>query len=496
MKKLLFYLSALFLMSAFSIACSDEMVVHNAPPEVGLEVVNDTNALSITSEEMTVLRTMDGKSPKISQDEAINIAAKFLGKNSLSKSTSNVRCDVVTRQKSSISKSGSQDTDTMMYILNYGNDEGYALVCADIRVPDQILAFSESGCMNTETDNPGVQLFMDLAEGYMDASIFDIERKRDSLEDVLHDKFYDAISCNGKQLSKSRTVVESRTIEYYHSTFGPEILGKQEPLLHTYWNQKSPFNDYVPFCSDEGCSKVHRCPAGCVAVATSQLMAYWKYPQIVDGVVMGWNSLYFKDRFQEDSIIRTNSIYRSRVATLLKYVGAKVKMKYGCKSSSSSTPKAVSYLKSIGYNVSGIINFRSYDAIKSLFNKRPVYIGGFREYSNKQYSHGHDWLLDGYIEERTTCTHYYVQIVTYRDDFGTLQTESYYTTSQDNDPKDYFHCKWGWGNEDDGYYLSYVFDTGKQYGVNSEDEVYLIGGASSSSVHYKYRVEIVPDIYR
>ncbi len=111
----LFFVSALSMMLACSSACNDGMEGQDAPPEADAPAVCDANTLELTSDEMTILRTMDGSSPKISQDEAISIAAKFLDKNQLSKSTSGVRCDVVTRKRSSISKQGAPESSNYKY---------------------------------------------------------------------------------------------------------------------------------------------------------------------------------------------------------------------------------------------------------------------------------------------------------------------------------------------------------------------------------------------
>ncbi len=126
---------------ALSASCGDNMVQQETamPVADGMAATADSSIMALSHDELIVLMTIANNSSKISQDEAINIADQFLSRNSISKSTAGVKCDVVTRQRPSISKSGSPETDTMMYILNYGNDNGYALVCADIRVPEQIL---------------------------------------------------------------------------------------------------------------------------------------------------------------------------------------------------------------------------------------------------------------------------------------------------------------------------------------------------------------------
>ena len=200
MKQTFLMASSFAAILAFLASCGDE-IVGIAPPEALEAAQGDTNFIQLTYDEMTILRTMSGQSPKISQDEAISIADKLLGRdNSLSKSAGAVRCEVLTRPSSKISKSGTPEQDTMMYVLNYGNSDGYAVVCADVRVPDQIFAYSDTGEMDTQTDNPGVQMFMDMAQDYMDLKIAEVESKRDSVESVIQSKLEEASDGQGKHL--------------------------------------------------------------------------------------------------------------------------------------------------------------------------------------------------------------------------------------------------------------------------------------------------------
>lgn len=203
MKRLIFYASALTAMLVPAVACNDDNLQQEIPrPEA------EAATLRLTPEEISVLKTMDGQSPIISQEEAISIADDFLGKKTLSKSSSGIKCEVITRQSPSISKSGSADNDTMMYILNYGNNDGYVLLSADVRVPEQILAFSETGKMDADSDNPGLQLFMEMAEDYISAGIYEIESKRDSIEEAIADKLGIEIENNPER--KTETLSETK----------------------------------------------------------------------------------------------------------------------------------------------------------------------------------------------------------------------------------------------------------------------------------------------
>ena len=75
MKRLIFYASALTAMLVPAVACNDDNLQQEIPrPEA------EAATLRLTPEEISVLKTMDGQSPIISQEEAISIADDFLGK--------------------------------------------------------------------------------------------------------------------------------------------------------------------------------------------------------------------------------------------------------------------------------------------------------------------------------------------------------------------------------------------------------------------------------
>ena len=73
MKKQILLASSLAALLAFLASCGDEIMGTEAPPEALEAAQGDTNFVQLTSDEMTILRTMSGQSPKISQDYNKNI---------------------------------------------------------------------------------------------------------------------------------------------------------------------------------------------------------------------------------------------------------------------------------------------------------------------------------------------------------------------------------------------------------------------------------------
>ena len=73
--------------------------------------------------------------------------------------------------------------DTMAYVFNFADSAGYAVICADDRVGCPVLACVENGSLElgVESDNPGINIFLDNAQVFMKRSILKFEQEKDSL---------------------------------------------------------------------------------------------------------------------------------------------------------------------------------------------------------------------------------------------------------------------------------------------------------------------------
>ena len=61
--------------------------------------------------------------------------------------------------------------DTLAYLFNFADSAGYVIICADDRVGCPILACVDNGTLGEETDNPGLNIFLENAQVYMKNSI-------------------------------------------------------------------------------------------------------------------------------------------------------------------------------------------------------------------------------------------------------------------------------------------------------------------------------------
>lgn len=203
------------------------------------------------------------------------------------------------------------------------------------------------------------------------------------------------------------------------------------PLLHSKWNQSRYYNDLCP--QDENALNGYdgKVPNGCVAVAMSQIMYYYRYPESGTGSHTNYTDYgYFYVNFAQqhynyDAMCDDLSFYNNEVAKLIFHCGTAVNMMYGSNGSgaySHEVPEAMStYFR---YNTDSYYTSKQYYSDSSwcsmlktdLEARRPIYYSGYSEEG------GHAFICDGY--------------------------------NSDN----YFHFNFGWGGSGDGYFVTQSTD--------------------------------------
>lgn len=168
----------------------------------------------------------------------------------------------------------------------------------------------------------------------------------------------------------------------------------------TNWGQDYPYNAKCPNLS----------PAGCVAIAVSQILAYHKVPSN-----LSWSSILASTTVTTSS----NASVIDQVSTLIHDVGVKLHTEYGSFESGAPSTYVVSTLSSYGLSCGGIIRFSLFDCQYSLQNSGPLILGA------QSSAGGHMWVCDGWKR------HIY-------DD------ATYYN---------YLNMNWGWDGSSNGFYL-------------------------------------------
>ena len=330
-----------------------------------------------------------------------------------------------------------------IYVVNYENDGGFAVISADNRLSD-ILAYSDMGNIPhdiAKIEVPGVIAFLKALPDYAEqetrrvaALLNDYNPYPDSLPDA--DGYYRM---------------------NYRTEYGPWTDRQSGPVLTTQWDQEEPYNSLIPYCYEHGTQYF----TGCVATAIAQIMAYHRYPTTVHSdklnrdVTLNWNSILSTPMLFNSS----PSADKEAVSALMEVIGNKVKMNYTCTSSgaySSDVPRA---LYDMGYTCDNFNylfpsnTLQDYDTRKvcEKLISFPVYVSG----ADPSRDVGHAWVIDG---DRYKSRPYLEVWDVYDIDMNLVRTESrpiYYESNYSD-----VHCNWGWGGNWDGFFVSGVFNVG------------------------------------
>jgi len=172
------------------------------------------------------------------------------------------------------------------------------------------------------------------------------------------------------------------------------------------FNQGKPYNNYCPL-DTLGKKTI----AGCVPIAISEIVAYYKYPAAGQGTLPAYTTRGIKvperplgHEYQWDKILPTykSGAYTDEqadaVATLCYDIGVMIKASYGSNATSGVTSRAAYLADYMGYSKGMVKESRTYSTAEewkalmknSIDAKHPVLFSG----SNS--SSGHAFVIDGY----------------------------------------------------------------------------------------------------
>ena len=409
----------------------------------------------IEIEEINIIETVENESFIIPINQALDDLYDFLNCTGLNDSKSGSSSRQIKEISYITSKTlemgcddskGDEGIDTLLYLINFSEEKGFAVLAADRRLSSPILAVSDSG---------------DLSP--LDFSQAEIEDMLDGDEDLSNFIFYNEDdddyyvgSLQGSSIIPKMIAdyATDEMVKIKNQTFSHDVvayanttvtLDSISPLLETDWHQDSPFNDRSPK------RKGTRAPAGCVAIALAQIMAYHEYPKTVyyDGVQCDWKEIK-KNKYSQKSPIISQKGY-TQVGYLLRKIGYYSDMLYFRKFSFATPAAAKRCLTSFGYqNVQKHTGYHESVILNMLKANNPVFIAAISGTVN-----GHAWVIDGYkIRKKAGRT---------------------YTL---------LHCNWGWRGLCNGYYYSGIFDLNKKATEVQEDKK----GSNDRNYDHWYRI--------
>ena len=307
-------------------------------------------------------------------------------------------------ESSFLTKADSYNSDTLLYVVNLNDDQGYIIMAADRRIPESMLMFTESGNIsisdfetvggyvgadNTFIDtiniydeknddyliggNPYLieKYIIQEVQAYASLCVADFQPP---ITEIGDDNPY--IIINGERVSTSYTWAER--INCHKDT-----VISVEPLLKTRWSQGWPYNALIP--------NGHY--TGCVVNAVGQIMAYEQFPQkyYAGGLYIDWETL------TETTTISPDTPAANMVAALSRIIQYEChSMRFG--GGTFTFPKyAENFMKEVGYtNVQRQCGYDTDLIANSLRKHHPVFLAGSDGWWLWDVAGtGHAWLVDG-----------------------------------------------------------------------------------------------------
>lgn len=322
--------------------------------------------------------------------------------------------------------------DTILYVVNLGNNDGFMLVSTDTLLPG-VMAYIEHGSLR-EGEGITSHELLHFLDGYKYYYIKEA-KTRDGL-------------VPGPSGDEPAYPGVWRTDEHIPA------------LLSTEWGQGYPYNLYC-FTSDGS-----QALAGCMAIATAQIVAYYSYPSSYSNHIYDWNSI-----LQSSNVSPTNQYAVESVANLVHDIGILDSLKYGVNVTTGRYKNTALAFDAFGYHYLRTYDC-NFDSISvDLYLSRPVYVRGehYDIWGNRE---GHAWVIDG-----MAIRSYYV-MVSYIDEQGVPHEEE--TRSR---TYNLFHCNWGRGGSDNGYFVSGAFQN--KYDI--ENDTIIQTDTNFNILNYSYR---------
>ena len=328
------------------------------------------------------------------------------------------------------SKSRNSDNDTLMYIVNFEDNQGYAIISAS-KTKEPLLAITDYGNSANIDKNPGISFYLENAKSYL-------KNKNDSTDTFS----WDITLPEEKWIEK----IVRDTLDFV------DVRAK----LETNWGQDNPEGWFCP-----------NKKSGCVPTAIAMITAYfggvktmtYTYPDAdKKSESINWNDIRSyngRAHFIGVPDVQESVTYETKqtIARICRQIGHVANSDY---SSSVVTNTWSNYIKpTLNY-------FNPYCSIGDLqYYSMPEMINGIKNglilmrgtdmaTINEDIPSGHAWVADGVLYYKINEKHY---ITT------TVQYTPWKLTEDITYERCYFHLNWGYNGADNGYFSGTVFRT-------------------------------------
>ena len=364
----------------------------------------------------------------------------------------------------------SQDQDTLMYIVNYPQGQGWKVLSADSRTP-AIIAEGDKGSFDLNGADGAVAAWMSCVAT-------DMKRVRHARDEDLN--FSDIeIACNkafwtgeapqpkGPGEPPTPGLNEGHWEETV--TYVTELVDTIDHLT-PHWDQGEPYNEFCPWVTSD---MIERAPAGCVAVAGAEVLYYLhkRYGVPVNMVsegycngVIGNYSRWF-DNADSDVWDDMSEQWRDTTyigipeALMIGYVGEIVEVHFEYMAPFIVDPFTWAYPANLrtqlfpfyGYSCSGG-DYNETIVKNSLLDLTPVIITASDQIIPTN-GRIHTFVADAYKRTRQHYTHYHYWVwdvippATPGEGSIVVEPDPYYTYSYSSPAVTQMKINWGWWSQ-------------------------------------------------
>ncbi len=396
-------------------------------PLAAVSCAQDDMAPAISEPDTPAAETQPGlfRSAAEAIQQAITDRSNMLG---IPTPGSRAELDVKCIKRPAPSRSG--ENDTLLYVVNFPDEEGYAVIPADRRI--ETLTVTEAGSFSSidEMQNPAAKEFMKAAATYA-RTRFEIDT-----------------TTIAKPVPETFKLIRTDTTEY---TLIP-------PRINLKWGQSGSLGKY---CSNG--------VMGCVPLACAMALSYFEQPRsitltypghTVNSVTLNWPSIkkHVKETpMQTFCICGASGEAHDQLAHMCRQIGELIGSQYIYLNNNILYPATSGTIEGASTALSKLLPSKT----KTLKNYNSVLVGS--DLSNgilvmfgiASIGENHAWICDGYYHCKTIYGLY--EPLPYNDLYGNplfKLLEAYETVT-----KDYTHVNWGWDGRDNGYYVSGIFET-------------------------------------
>ena len=295
-----------------------------------------------------------------------------------------------------------------LYVFNTADKRGFVIVSGSDCI-DPIIAYSTDGHFDPNNIPPAMQQWLG------------------SQSNIIAYSQNNALKAEDATLETWK-ILEDQRLPYFGQD-SKEIIR----LLKTKWNQNYPYNALCPFATNAEYDCDGRAYVGCVATAMSQIIRYWEFPRVGQGVKgyhptsngvdtvlsVNFGNTYYRYEDMPAELTGDSSLAQIEAVALLGYhCGVSVEMGYdgdGSGTLSEYVPAALSdYFKyvadSMSYLSRDMVTYSNPDAANGNPNRRdtawvnkiandimkgrPVYYAGHSKNGGRDA--GHAFVCDGW----------------------------------------------------------------------------------------------------